>query len=117
MPALRVSVRTSRMFLANPLKRPLENGAAALPTAKRIKSSETKERVEDMYNKIATFENASRVREDPPVAKLQQAIRDARKEQVADPGKCVVYWMRMQDMRSKFYSWWETSSPVDINTL
>jgi len=104
------------MSLANSLKRTLENGAAALPAAKRIKSPARKERVEDMYNKIATFENANRVRQDPPVAKLQQTIRDAKKEAVEDPGRCVVYWMRMQDMRGKPYLWSEPLS-VDINTL
>jgi hypothetical protein len=106
------------MSLANPLKRTLslENRVAALPAAKRIKSPEKKERVEDMYNKIASFENANRVRQDPPVAKLQQAIQDAKKETVKDPGRCVVYWMRMQDMRGELYLWSEPL-PVDINTL
>lgn len=105
------------MSIARPAKRILETGErAASPSPKRAKTSDTHRRVEDRYIKIATFENANRVREDPPVIRLQQAVRDAKAEKVTDPGRCVVYWMRMQDMRGKLYLWREYPA-VDINTL
>lgn len=78
-------------------KRALEFVATSLPSPKRQRR--TAEQVEDMYNRIATFENANRVRQDPPVAQLQDLIRDAKRENITDPGRCTIYWMRMQDMR------------------
>ncbi|KAG8821515.1 hypothetical protein FRC19_007680 [Serendipita sp. 401] len=80
-----------------PPKRSLEEGA--LPPLKRSKS--TKQRLPNMYNKIATFENANRVRENPPVITLQNAVEEAKMLQPTNPGGSVVYWMRMEDMRSE----------------
>jgi hypothetical protein len=51
-----------------------------------------------MYNKVATFENADRVRQNPPVAQLQKLMREV-KTGPAHVGTSVIYWMRMQDMR------------------
>ncbi|KAI0832344.1 DNA photolyase, FAD-binding/Cryptochrome [Trametes gibbosa] len=48
-------------------------------------------------NKIATAENAARVDASPPVFLLQEAARSTSKNQAK--GDCVVYWMRMEDMR------------------
>ncbi|KAG8772396.1 hypothetical protein FRC15_002759 [Serendipita sp. 397] len=78
-----------------PPKRSFEEGA--LPPLKRSKS--TKQRLPNMYNKIATFENANRVRENPPVITLQNAVEEAKMQQPTNPGGSVVYWMRMEDMR------------------
>ncbi|CAG8585406.1 10581_t:CDS:2 [Acaulospora colombiana] len=82
----------TRAFM--PPKRRLEN--ETLPQPKRVRSDDGG--ALEMYNKIATFENADRVRQDPPVPRLQEAIRRAKKEQPA-VGSSVVYWMRMEDMR------------------
>ena len=51
-----------------------------------------------MYNKIATVENAKAVDENPPLDILLNAMKNGLK----NPGKgsSVVYWMRMEDMRS-----------------
>lgn len=48
-------------------------------------------------NKIATKENAARVDASPPVFQLLEAVHTAVKPVKGD---CVVYWMRMEDMRS-----------------
>lgn len=74
----------------------------------------------NMYYRIATFENASRVSDDPPVARLQAAVRAAASDE--EPvGSSVVYWMRMEDLRSKtqillfFQSKTDNLHPVDDN--
>lgn len=54
----------------------------------------------DLYYRIATFENASRVLKNPPVAQLQAAMVAARADEQS-VGSSVVYWMRMEDMRSE----------------
>ncbi|PVF94744.1 hypothetical protein CPB86DRAFT_867531 [Serendipita vermifera] len=77
-----------------PPKRRLENGT--LPHPKKVKTSNGD--TSGMHYTVATFEDAERVREDPPVPRLQEAIRQAKKEQPA-VGSSVVYWMRMEDMR------------------
>lgn len=48
---------------------------------------------------VATLENSNRARENPPVAALQEVIREAKRQRVVT-GSSIVYWMRMQDMRS-----------------
>ena len=52
----------------------------------------------NMYNKIATFENAKAVDENPPLDILLNAVKDGIKK--PKKGGSVVYWMRMEDMRS-----------------
>ncbi|OJT04121.1 Deoxyribodipyrimidine photo-lyase [Trametes pubescens] len=47
-------------------------------------------------NKIATKENAARVDASPPVLQLLEAVHTAIKPAKGD---CIVYWMRMEDMR------------------
>ncbi|EIW62025.1 uncharacterized protein TRAVEDRAFT_44861 [Trametes versicolor FP-101664 SS1] len=47
-------------------------------------------------NKIATKENAARVDASPPVFQLLEAVHTATEPAKGD---CVVYWMRMEDMR------------------
>lgn len=63
-------------------------------------SSVKKERkeVSTMYNKIATFENAKAVTDNPPLDILLNAMKDGLKK--PEKGKAVVYWMRMDDIRS-----------------
>ncbi|KAL5530213.1 PHR1_2 [Sanghuangporus sanghuang] len=50
-----------------------------------------------LYNKVATAENAAAVDENPPL----WALLDAVKGRKSDPrkGESVVYWMRMEDLR------------------
>jgi hypothetical protein len=53
-------------------------------------------------NKIATPEAAAAVDHDPPLQKLLEAVKNG----VSKPakGECVVYWMRLEDLRSTL-SW------------
>ena len=51
------------------------------------------------YNKIASFENAAAVDNDPPLPKLLDVVKKQAKP--SQDGAAVVYWMRMQDMRSE----------------
>lgn len=51
------------------------------------------------YDKIATFENAEAVDKNPPLPKLLDAVKNQHRP--SDDGSAVVYWMRMQDMRSE----------------
>ncbi|QRW16282.1 deoxyribodipyrimidine photo-lyase [Rhizoctonia solani] len=70
-------------------------------------SSETKDElssevayVQEVHGKIATAENAARVDDDPPLAKLQNAISEHKDElKTVSKGDSVIYWMRMEDMR------------------
>jgi hypothetical protein len=72
---------------------PVPGGASGLNPTK-------KPRIEAQYlaRKIATPEAAARVDADPPFAKLLRAL----KETTSTPakGSAVLYWMRMQDLRS-----------------
>jgi hypothetical protein len=97
-----------------PPKRTLVGGTDS--RAKRPKTGLVYERASDRFNKgigvlrcvllsyvklstVATLENGNRVRQNPPVALLQEEIRIAKKGAVTT-GTSVVYWMRMEDMRS-----------------
>ena len=51
-------------------------------------------------NKIATAENAAKVDAHPPLLKLLDAVRDHGTNADVAKGDCVVYWMRMEDLRS-----------------
>ena len=59
----------------------------------------TREDSKFLPNKIATAENAAKVDAHPPVFQLLDAVHDKVKK--ATKGDCVVYWMRLQDMRSE----------------
>lgn len=50
------------------------------------------------YNKIATTENAASVDKNPPLQILLDAVADFKNDE--EKGDSVVYWMRMEDMRS-----------------
>ncbi len=52
----------------------------------------------DMHTKIATAHNAAAVDAHPPLQTLLDAAHRSAHE--SDTGSAVVYWMRMQDMRS-----------------
>ncbi len=56
----------------------------------------TRQDVNFLPNKIATAEDAARVDASPPLLQLVQ--HDVNKPPM---GECVVYWMRMEDLRSK----------------
>jgi deoxyribodipyrimidine photo-lyase len=47
--------------------------------------------------KVATAEDAARVDANPPLDQLMK-LQQQPKDKVAK-GECVVYWMRMEDMR------------------
>ena len=49
--------------------------------------------------KIATAEDAARVDEDPPLDQLLRVLEE--KKETVEKGESVVYWMRMEDIRSK----------------
>ncbi|KZT26858.1 hypothetical protein NEOLEDRAFT_1177049 [Neolentinus lepideus HHB14362 ss-1] len=61
-------------------------------------AKKTKKATAFLPNKIATAEAAAKVDVDPPLQKLLQAVKDG----VKNPGKgeAVVYWMRMEDLRT-----------------
>jgi deoxyribodipyrimidine photo-lyase len=48
--------------------------------------------------KVATAEDAARVDANPPLGQLVRLLEQSKK---AEKGECVVYWMRMEDMRSE----------------
>ena len=50
-------------------------------------------------NKVATAGNAAKVDASPPMFQLVDAVR--RNVKNPPKGECVVYWMRMEDLRSK----------------
>ena len=101
-----------------PPKRTLVGGTDS--RAKRPKTGDganslVYERAPDMFNKgmgilrrvlppyaklstVATLENANRARQNPPVAVLQEMIHTSK--EALTTGTSVVYWMRMEDMRS-----------------
>lgn len=49
--------------------------------------------------KIATAEDAARVDADPPLDQLMRLLKEGSPK--VDSGESVVYWMRMEDMRSE----------------
>ena len=48
--------------------------------------------------KVATAEDAARADADPPLNQLLRLLGEGK--QVVEKGESVVYWMRMEDMRS-----------------
>ncbi|RPD67238.1 hypothetical protein L227DRAFT_538252 [Lentinus tigrinus ALCF2SS1-6] len=59
----------------------------------------TRRDVKFLPNKIATAENAASADAHPPLMQLLDAVRDNAMSQDVAKGKCVVYWMRMEDLR------------------
>ena len=51
-----------------------------------------------LYRKVATAEAAAIVDKEPPFYKLLEVVKSAVKNQTV--GDAIVYWMRMEDMRS-----------------
>ena len=49
--------------------------------------------------KIATAEDAARADRDPPLDRLIRLINEDKK--VVEKGESVIYWMRLEDVRSK----------------
>lgn len=69
--------------------------------------------IEQVHGKIATAENAARADADPPLAQLQNAIAQHKHDlRTVQNGECVVYWMRMQDMRGKYCTFSRSSRCV-----
>ena len=60
----------------------------------------TREDIKFLPNKIATVENAAKVDAHPPVFQLLDALHGNAKKKPTK-GECVVYWMRMEDLRSE----------------
>ena len=48
---------------------------------------------------MATAEVAAKVDEDPPLDQLTRLLNESKKD--VDKGESVVYWMRMEDLRSE----------------
>ncbi|KAI0939215.1 hypothetical protein AcV5_000697 [Taiwanofungus camphoratus] len=60
-------------------------------------SKRTRHDVKFLPNKIATAEAAAKVDRDPPLFKLMDAVKQGVKN--PSKGDCIVYWMRMEDLR------------------
>ncbi len=60
----------------------------------------TRTDVKVLPNKIATANNAAKVDAHPPLLQLLEAVRDNAMNKNLVQGDCVVYWMRMEDLRS-----------------
>lgn len=67
---------------------------------KKFKTGKESEPAPKVYNRIASLHNATAVNKNPPVAQLQNALKSVKTPNTVDPGECVVYWMRMGDLRS-----------------
>ena len=67
---------------------------------KKIKTGKENESAPKVYNRIASLHNATAVNKNPPVAQLQNVLKSVKTPNTVDPGACVVYWMRMGDLRS-----------------
>ena len=74
-------------------------GASDSPAMKKAKAD-----AKFLPNKIATAENAAKADAAPPLFQLLDAMHAGVKNPAK--GDCVVYWMRLEDMRSKCrYIW------------
>ena len=63
-------------------------------------TKKTRQDTKFLPNKIATAENAAKVDAHPPLLTLLDAVRDHGTNADVAKGDCVVYWMRMEDLRS-----------------
>jgi len=71
-----------------------------LPLPKKRKIGKESKSVPKVYNRIASLDNATTVNKNPPVAQLQNALKSVKAPDTLEPGACIVYWMRMEDLRS-----------------
>ena len=58
--------------------------------------------VEAIHRKIATAEAAARVDANPPLSQLLMASKEVM-QQKSSGGESVIYWMRLEDMRSSYF--------------
>jgi deoxyribodipyrimidine photo-lyase len=54
------------------------------------------------HREIATAEAAARVDADPPLAQLLSALKEDKQGDIPR-GEAVIYWMRLEDMRSLYF--------------
>jgi hypothetical protein len=71
-----------------------------VPLPKKLKTGKENKTAPKVYNRIASLDNAIAANKNPPVAQLQNALKSVKTPDTVDPGACVVYWMRMEDLRS-----------------
>ena len=74
------------------------NGEVSL--SKKLKTGKENKTDPNIYGRIASLDNATAANKNPPVAQLQNALESVKAPDTVDPGACVVYWMRMEDLRS-----------------
>jgi len=67
---------------------------------KKLKTARETKIAPKVYGRIASLENATAVNKHPPVAQVQDALKNVKTPNTVNPGACVVYWMRMEDLRS-----------------
>lgn len=80
------------------------NTSATQATRETLKAHlDTATYIHEMPGKIATREAASAVDANNPLSILEGLMGD-ESARVVEPGECVVYWMRMEDMRSESVS-------------
>ncbi|CDO71294.1 hypothetical protein BN946_scf184908.g51 [Trametes cinnabarina] len=84
------------MITATPqiMKRPLASLSPSSDDSPALKKSKADAKF--LPNKIATAENAAKADASPPMLKLLNAVQAVV---LPAEGDCVVYWMRMEDMR------------------
>lgn len=68
--------------------------------SKKLETGKENKHAPKVYNRIASLDNAAAANKNPPVAQLQHALKSVKTPDTVDPGACVVYWMRMEDLRS-----------------
>ncbi len=61
----------------------------------------TRTDVEFLPKKIATVECAAKADSSPPFVKLMEYMQSTQAVKASAKGDAVVYWMRMEDMRSE----------------
>lgn len=82
-------------------KRPSNSGSEGSPS-KKLKTGIENKTAPKVYNRnrIASLHNATAANKNPPVAQLQNALKGVKTPDTVNIGACVVYWMRMEDLRS-----------------
>ena len=87
--------------LRSPVLHMVKRARSGSPTANtNAAMKKTRRDTKFLPNKIATAENAAKVDAHPPLLKLLDAVRDYGTNGDVAKGDCVVYWMRMEDLRS-----------------
>ncbi|KAI0750757.1 DNA photolyase, FAD-binding/Cryptochrome [Daedaleopsis nitida] len=74
------------------------SSTTAVAALRASPTKKTREDIKFLPNKIATVENAAKADAHPPVLRLVDAVRHNLKTS-SSKGDCVVYWMRMEDLR------------------